>query len=189
MNSDKTESKIMNNNKQQNIQKGNSLKKKGIYKIIFLSTIIIIVIIIIAFYFISLNGYKALIKKYCSGVNDLDINSIKDLFPKDLVDRSKDFDDIETTIKYYKDIVEENNMDFSVECNIGKAKRLSSKSIKEYVNKIDNSYKINLKVDKIYEFETKIKMRTQNNDDINTSEQSQKFLVGKINNNWYLLVE
>ena len=42
MNSDKTESKIMNNNKQQNIQKGNSLKKKGIYKIIFLSTIIII---------------------------------------------------------------------------------------------------------------------------------------------------
>ena len=111
------------------------------------------------------------------------------MFPKDLVDRSKDFDDIETTIKYYKDIVEENNMDFSVECNIGKAKRLSSKSIKEYVNKIDNSYKINLKVDKIYEFETKIKMRTQNNDDINTSEQSQKFLVGKINNNWYLLVE
>ncbi len=179
-----------NNMNQQPNTPGNPTNKQKFNPLIIVLVVLAVGIVILAATFLlnSSNGnYKAPIEQYCKAFNDLDSESLKKAFPKEIQNNNDVFEDMDSMIKSIKETTKSQPISFSIKCDISDGEKISSSVLKEYNDEFNKNYKVNLKVSAMYEVDVKLKMTAKYNDQENNNDLDHTMYVGRINGKWYIL--
>ncbi len=169
----------------------NNSNKKAINPLMIVIPVVIILVVIIAVLLITggPNNYKQPIKYYCQGMNDLNIDTLKKAFPKEIINNEENVEYIENSIKLLKETMDSNNGSFSVKCDIEDGEKLSSDEVKQQLETVNELYDVNLKIKKMYIVDVKMTMTVKANGKSENQDQDATFLVGKVGSNWYVVAE
>ena len=88
---------------------------------------------------------------------------------------------------HLKDTFKDQNISFSVQCDISDGEKVSSDLLKEYNEEINDEYDVNLKIKEMYEVDVKLKLKATNDGEEKNNDLNQTIYVGKINGKWYIL--
>ena len=156
--------------------------------IIIVLVVVAVGIVLCAFYFSNgSSNYKAPIEQYCKAFNDLDSESLKNAFPKEIRNNEDLFESMDDTIKSLNEAKKDKDFYFSIKCDISDGEKIPASELKEYNEDVNDEYDVNLKITSMYEVEVKLSMEAKYGDEETSNDLDQTMFVGKVNGKWYIL--